>query len=100
MSNFKKYPTEAELREQFRQDFIRDPFKYTIPHGDDASNMRLPNGKKLKDCTFAETRAFGDAVGKLGRMGIPSWPINEVLTRAQMLEIFADVIDITSIDDP
>ena len=54
MSNLKKHPTEAELREQFRQDFIRDPFSFTVPHGDNASDKVVEQpGDGI------ETRAFG-----------------------------------------
>lgn len=44
----------------------------------------LPNGKAVRDCTFAYVRMQGDRFAKLGRMGKPDKIVGAVLTDEQI----------------
>jgi hypothetical protein len=47
-------------------------------------HFEMPNGKQLKDCTFAEVGTFGERYVKLRDMGEPDQKIGEVLSQKQV----------------
>jgi hypothetical protein len=47
-------------------------------------NWSMPNGKKLKDCTFGQVLSFQEDLGRLGHMGKPDEIVGQVLTPKQI----------------
>jgi hypothetical protein len=47
----------------------------------------MPNGKMLRDCTFAEVGAYGEQFRKLASMGRPQQIIGDVLSEKQVRAI-------------
>lgn len=50
-------------------------------------DFMMPNGKKLRDCTFGYCAEIGGAIGKIGAQGRPSEIVGNVLTAAQVQDI-------------
>lgn len=50
-------------------------------------DFAMPNGKRLRDCTFGYCAEIGGAIGKIGARGEPNEIVGKVLTAAQVQEI-------------
>jgi hypothetical protein len=72
----RKRSTKVQMQEQTRKQISRNLF-----------GLVMPNGKKLRDCTFGEVSTFGERWSKLGTMGRPDEIIGQVLKQKEVKKV-------------